>query len=148
VTVPAEAVTAALHSLHDTGCGCGGEYHPPPDSDLARLNIALEAAGPAIRADERRRIAEGIHVGAPGGNVPAGEHFGLYRLAAADGALAERERWQAKLDAIRSLLTSGPIGRASGERYIRADLIRNVLDAQPEHLTEPDPAPEPETPDA
>jgi hypothetical protein len=49
---------------------------------------------------------------------------------------AERERWQAKLDAVRALLTSGPVGLASGERYIRADLIRDVLAAEPEHLTE------------
>jgi hypothetical protein len=98
-----------------------------------------EAVGPLIRADERRRIAAGIHVGEPDENVPAEERLGLYRLAAADGVLAERERWQAKLDAIRALLTSGPVGRASGERYIRADLIRDVLDAQPEHLTETEP---------
>lgn len=47
--LPPGAVTAALHSLHDTGCKCGGEYHPPPASDLERLNIALTAAAPAIR---------------------------------------------------------------------------------------------------
>lgn len=99
--------------------------------------IALDAAEPLIRADERRRIAAGVSVDDP---APEDERLGLYRLAAANGALAERERWQAKLDAIRALLTSGPIGRSSGERYIRADLIRDVLDSQPEHLR--DPAPE------
>lgn len=36
---------------------------------------------------------------------------------------------QEKLEAIRSLLTSGPIGRVSGERYVRADFIREILDA-------------------
>jgi hypothetical protein len=115
---------------------------PQPASpyERARWRIVSQAtlviAEPLIRADERRRIAEGIHIGGPGENVPSEERLGLYRLAAADGVLAERQRWQAKLDAIRALLTSGPIGRASGERYIRADLIRSVLDAQPEHLTE------------
>jgi hypothetical protein len=88
-------------------------------------------------ATERHRHAAGVSLDDPG---PEEERLGLYRLAAADGALAERERWQAKLDAIRALLTSGPIGRSSGERYIRADLIRGVLDSQPEHLREPDPA--------
>jgi hypothetical protein len=55
--VPEEAVTAALHSLHDTGCQCGGAYHPPPVSDLARLNIALTAAAPHIAAAQRERLA-------------------------------------------------------------------------------------------
>lgn len=32
------------------------------------------------------------------------------------------------LERIEALLTSGPIGPRSGERYVRADLIREVLD--------------------
>ena len=57
MSVPQEAIDAALKSLHDTGCPCGGEYHPPPVvSDLARLRIALEAAAPLIEAAERQRI--------------------------------------------------------------------------------------------
>lgn len=53
------------------------------------IDIALDAAAPLIRADERRRIAAGVSVDNP---VPEDERLGLYRLAAADGALAERER--------------------------------------------------------
>ncbi len=48
--IPPGAVDAALRSLHDTGCKCGGEYHDPPASDLERLNAALEAAAPHIEA--------------------------------------------------------------------------------------------------
>jgi hypothetical protein len=104
---------------------CGGDMTTEPSRVIAEAVAA-----------ERRRIAAGVSVDDP---APEEERLGLYRLAAADGALAERERWQAKLNAIRALLTSGPIGRTSGERYIRADLIRDVLDSQPEHLSEAEP---------
>lgn len=52
-----------------------------------------------------------------------------------DELAAENERLRAWLDAqadalegVRNLLTSGPIGQVSGERYIRADLIRAALE--------------------
>ena len=56
--IPPGAVDAALRSLHDTGCKCGGEYHDPPASDLERLNAALEAAAPAIEAEARELLTE------------------------------------------------------------------------------------------
>lgn len=53
-------------------------------------------------------------------------------LVAAEPHLTAAGREQLA-DAIRGLLTSGPIGKVTGERYIRADLIRGVLDgAQPQ----------------
>lgn len=42
-------------------------------------------------------------------------------------AVAERDQERSRLEAVDALLTSGPVGRVSGERYIRADLIREAL---------------------
>jgi hypothetical protein len=38
---------------------------------------------------------------------------------------------EGRLRAVEALLTSGPIGRASGERYVRADFIRAAIEAGP-----------------
>lgn len=40
---------------------------------------------------------------------------------------SELNRLQERAAAVEALLTSGPIGRVSGERYVRADLIREAL---------------------
>ena len=50
--------------------------------------------------------------------------------ARAEVAEAEVERLLAAERRIAALLTSGPIGRVSRERYIRADYIRAALDAE------------------
>jgi hypothetical protein len=50
-----------------------------------------------------------------------GEHVGVSNDY---GQLEDR------LERIRALLTSGPIGVVSGERYIRADRIRDALDGE------------------
>lgn len=46
---------------------------------------------------------------------------------------------RAAVERVEALLTSGPIGRVSGERYIRADLIRDALRAP----DSPSPSPSP-----
>jgi hypothetical protein len=120
------------------------------------LRAALEAAAPLIRAEERRRIAAGMSTGHP---APEGERLGLYRLAAADGALAERERIAAELnrraDGLGEYL-SGDLLFAPGTDPDRHDCeliattLRNTADVilSPDraavNLREPDPAPGPE----
>lgn len=43
-------------------------------------------------------------------------------------ATATTEKLLLALEQVESALTSGPIGRVSGERYIRADLVSEPLE--------------------
>lgn len=55
------------------------------------------------------------------------EQRSYVRLPNGTAVKADAASTEDKLAGIRSLLTSGPIGPFSGERYVRADLIRAVL---------------------
>ena len=86
----APAVWAAAVVLHEAGCSLPGCVHTEYDVAQGDHDLAADmvlAAAPHIQAAERKRIAEGTSTGAP-----EDERLGLYRLAAADGAIAERER--------------------------------------------------------
>lgn len=94
--LPADAITTATIALHERGTGrCACESAEQHEywlaEDEAAAKTALEAAAPHITAAERQRIIRITSVDNP---APDHERLGLHRLAAADGALAERKRIQ------------------------------------------------------
>lgn len=106
------------------------ELDPRKTRDVDLTQATLTTPEPAItfRQDlteaEVRDLADKFRASQHTGNVIILPND-ITNERIAEAVTAERKRLT---DGIRRLLTSGPIGRQSGERYIRADLIRAVLD--------------------
>lgn len=119
----------------------GGEYVPcprhgtrcfPEIPDLAqRIECAIglgERGSAGVKATTERIMAMiEDHVLAELADVDDELNEARLHNDATCSAVVERDQARSRLEAVDALLTSGPVGRVSGERYIRADLIREAL---------------------